>query len=68
MLSPGELYDMRGDIDEGDGLSTSQQNDLIDECHRLRHLIEEMASFRESKQHQDTMRKLCEIQQSMGKT
>ncbi len=58
MISSGELYDLADEVLRTGSLTSQEQTDLIEECHRLRHLVEEMADFRSSKQHDETMREL----------
>ena len=58
MISSGELYDLRGELEEEKELSFDNCSRLIDECHRLKHLIEEIIDFRQTKQHDEMMKKL----------
>lgn len=66
MISAGELYDLTDEIRRTGILTEEQQLDLIDECHRLRHLIEEMADFRASKQHNELIKTLKEIRTNIN--
>lgn len=65
MISAGELVDMRGILDQDTDLTRQQQSDLIEECHRQRHLIEEMADFRNSQEHDKMMAALKEINRKL---
>lgn len=66
MISPGILYDLREDIQRTDlGATRGIAIDLLDEVHRLRHLLEEMADFRASREHAATMASLKEIKDSL---
>ena len=67
MISSGELYDLADEVLKTGSLTSQEQTDLIEECHRLRHLIEEMADFRSSKQHQETIEALKAIHKDVNK-
>jgi hypothetical protein len=67
MISSGELYDLADEVLRTGSLTSQEQTDLIEECHRLRHLVEEMADFRSSKQHQETIEALRVIREDINK-
>jgi len=67
MISSGELYDLADEIRRTGSLASDQQTDLVEECHRLRHLVEEMADFRSSKQHNELMEALKKIRSDINK-
>lgn len=70
MIRSGILYDWSAEANDP-GTSENRLRDmcrdLIDECHRLRHLINDMAEFRHSKEHDEHMKKLEEISRLAGK-
>ncbi|MHA2279666.1 MAG: hypothetical protein ACXAC5_02065 [Promethearchaeota archaeon] len=61
MLSANDLQTFREVLDESRTLSTDQFSELIDECHRLRHLIHDLVEFRHSEEHDKQMQELRKI-------
>lgn len=67
MISPGELYDLEHEIDSARAPRLREiARDMLAECHRLRHLIGEMADFRSSVQHNETMSALRDISNTIA--
>ncbi len=67
MISAGELYDLADELRREGNLPGEKQAELIDECHRLSHLIGEMADFRSTKQHDEQMVELKRINETLHK-
>lgn len=71
MVSSGELYDWAA---EARDVKTTPDRlrelclELIDDLHRLSHLIEEMADFRTTKQHDKVMAEMASIQDKLNAT
>lgn len=68
MISPNELWEWEEEAREAkvDRLRT-MVFELLQDSHRLRHLIELMADFRHSKEHSKTMEKLDKIGESLDR-
>ena len=66
MIGPGDVYDIQEEIEtaDADRLRVVARK-LLDEVHRLRHLVEDMADFRHSREHDAAMKKLGEIKDSL---
>lgn len=68
MISPNELWEWEDEAKEAKiGRLRTMVFELLQDSHRLRHLIELMADFRHSKEHSKTMGTLEKICDSLEK-
>ena len=68
MISAGDLYEWEDELKSAAaGRLRVMVSELVSDSHRLRHLIEEMADFRYTKQHDEQMALLRELNSKLPK-
>ena len=68
MISSGDLYDWSEELEKADKQRLRAMcRELIDNTHRIRHLLEDMADFRNTLEHERQMKMLDDITKTLEK-